>query len=232
MKTTTSISLTVIFSVALLTITCATNGRVPANYQLASSPSPQRAGQTPSTPPLSPSPVSSPDSAIRSIDFGKVRYPDLPDYSEPKAKSVTSKAGEVAPCCINYGDATGDGKEEAMVAVAIQTKGSAVPYVVYIFTLENQKPKLIWHFEAGDRAQGGLRRVFAENGKLQVELYGKNSVIGHNLYMSDEGLCCPREFTRTAYKWNGKNFEQAGEPTILENREGHGSPVMPEYKGP
>jgi hypothetical protein len=38
------------------------------------------------------------------------------------------------------------------------------PYYVYIFIVENGKPELIWHFETGDRADGGLRQVFAEKG--------------------------------------------------------------------
>lgn len=234
MKIKIIIGLIVIFSVGVLTIKCTTieRGTVSANYPLASSPSPQIMGQTPSPTPLFPSPLPIANSPIRSIDFRKVTYRDLPDYSKPKASRVTPKAGEVTPSFITYGDATGDGNEEAMVTVSIENRGSALPYYVYIFTLENRKPKLIWHFETGDRAEGGLRQVFAENGKLEVDLYGKNRVIGRNLYLGDEGLCCPRAFTRTRYKWNGKNFQQDGEPAILENPQGHGSPIMPQYRSP
>jgi len=156
----------------------------------------------------------------------------LPDYSKPEGSRIIRRAREATPSFINYGDATGDANEEAIVAISIENRGSAVPYYVYTFTLENGKPKLIWHFETGDRADGGLRQVFAENGELEIEIYGKNRVVGHKLYLGDEALCCPRVFTGTRYKWNGKKFEQDGDARILENPQGHGSPIMPEYKRP
>jgi hypothetical protein len=172
-----------------------------------------------------------PASPIRSVDFDNISYPNFPDYSDPdgrKKKYVTLKPGEGGPNFINYGDITGDGDEDAMVALGIDNHGSAIPDYVYIFTMEKGKAKLIWDFETGDRADGGLRNVYADNGQLVIELFGKDRVIGGQLYRGEEGLCCPSSFTRTRYRWTGKHFEEVSR-AVLKNPSSDANPVMPEY---
>jgi len=183
-----------------------------------------------STPAASPTPQSSVTSrsTIRSVDFDNLPYPNFPDYSGPEKKRMTLKAGEGGPNFINYGDVTGDGIEDAMVALESPTRGSAVVDYVYIFTIENGKPQLVWDFETGDRADGGLRNVYPENGHLVIELFGKGRVIGGQLYRGDEGLCCPSSITRTRYKWTGKRFEEISRE-VLENPTRDANPVMPQY---
>jgi hypothetical protein len=167
------------FGVALVTINCATS-----DSRSYSSPSQATASPSPavvepvSSPAPSASTISIANSPIRSVDFDKVTYPDFPDYTGSRAKHVTLKAGDGRPSYVNFGDITGDGAEEAMVALSIKNRGSAIPYYVYIFTMENGKPKVIWAFDTGDRADGGLRQVTAENGQLVIELFGKDRVIG------------------------------------------------------
>lgn len=108
-------------------------------------------------------------------------------------------------------DATGDGQDEALVIVKIDTAGSAIPQIVYIFSWVDEKPGLIWFFRTGDRADGGLKDLRAENGELIVELFGQDRfILGETetgkITGDEEQLCCPPFFTRSAYKWNGKNF--------------------------
>lgn len=110
-----------------------------------------------------------------------------------------------------YLDATGDASDEAVVILKIDTAGSAIPQVVYIFEWKNNAPELIWYFRTGDRADGGLKDLRAENGEFIVELYGQDRfVLGETetgkITGDEEQLCCPLFFTRTAHKWNGKNF--------------------------
>jgi hypothetical protein len=221
------LKLLAVLGFALSTIVCTTTES--RNYSLTSQ---STASPSPSVPQYIPSPVASPksitNSPIRSIDFNNVTYPDLPDYSSSKAKHVTLKAGQGRPSYINYGDITGDGVEEAMVVLSVENRGSAIPYYVYVFTEENRKPKLLWDFETGDRADGGLRQVYAENGQLVIELFGKDRVVGGELYRGDEGLCCPSSFTRTHYRWTGKNFQQISKE-VLANPKGNASPVMSSY---
>ncbi|MCA1640257.1 MAG: hypothetical protein LC768_18375 [Acidobacteria bacterium] len=121
----------------------------------------------------------------------------------------------------DYWDLTGDGKEEAILTLSIQTGGSAIPELIYIYTLQNSKPKMLWGFMTGDRAEGGLKEVYAENGELVVELFGvdkfENNEWKFNLPKEGAGgLCCPTVFTKFRFKWNGRNFALIGKPELFD----------------
>lgn len=123
---------------------------------------------------------------------------------------------DVAP--IEYGDVTGDGREEAMVVLYAEVGGTESSNDVFIYTLKNGGPALLWKFATGDRADGGLRRIYGENGQLVVELAGKNKNIGGDVYATDgtsTGACCPTVFTRTKYKWVRGRFVRSGKSEVL-----------------
>lgn len=63
----------------------------------------------------------------------------------------------------------------------------------------------------GERAEGGLRKVYAENSELVIELYGKGVRVNENLYGTNASVCCPSSFTRTRYRWAEKYFVRRGE---------------------
>ena len=114
-----------------------------------------------------------------------------------------------------YFDVTGDGVDEAVVVLKVETGGSAVPQLVYVFTWKVNAPELIWPFRTGDRADGGLKNVIADNGDLVVELYGQDRfLLGQTetgrITDDLEQLCCPTYFTRTVYKWNRNAFVMQG----------------------
>jgi hypothetical protein len=187
---------------------------------------------------VDPSPA--PNSGIRSIDFANFTYPAKPVYSEA-TKSFTllngkyrGKGGDpVGLVYLAYGDATGDGEEEAMAVLSISVNGTAIPYVVYVFTMKDSKPTLLWGFSSGDRADGGLRQVYAENTELIVELYGKGKFAGGDLYAEDGmtgGACCPTHFTRARYKWNGEAFQRMAKEEILPNPVGGAAVIMQRYR--
>jgi hypothetical protein len=117
---------------------------------------------------------------------------------------------------VKYGEVTGDSSEEAIVSAGIITGGITKLSVVYIFTLQNNQPKLIWNFESGDRGDGGLKDVYAEEKNLVVELYGKDRYIfsqKETLKVEEEydlDICCPINFTKTTYKFNGRDFTMKG----------------------
>jgi hypothetical protein len=131
-----------------------------------------------------------------------------------------------------YGDVTNDGSEEALVVHAMSIRGSGIPYLAYVYTWKRGSPQLLWSFWAGDRGDGGLRQVYAEDGKLVVDLYGKNRVVNReSTNMEDQiGVCCPQFFTRTRYEWDGSRFRRKGEE-VLPNPVGSAPLIKPEESG-
>lgn len=105
---------------------------------------------------------------------------------------------------------TGDGQEDAAVVLGTERGGNAGGTDVFIYTVSDNRPVLLWKFAAGDRADGGLKKIHAENGRLVVELYGIGTRVGQLQSSEDVGSCCPKHYTRTKYKWDGKQFQQNG----------------------
>jgi len=112
-------------------------------------------------------------------------------------------------------DVNNDGEDEALVVLKIETAGSAIPQVVYVYSWKDGKPVLFWSFRTGDRADGGLKDLRAEGGMLVVELYGQDRFLLGQFETGKIGddveqLCCPTHFTRSNYKWNGTSFLMQG----------------------
>ncbi len=173
--------------------------------------------------------------SIRSVDFANFTFPWLADIGDP-SKTFTLRSGELKPThdkngmveemgitlqSITYGDVTGDEGEEGIAVLGIVTGGSAIPHIAYVYALEDGKPRLLWAFSTGDRAEGGLRRVYADKSELVIERYSP---------VNSKGDCCPTLFTRVRYKWQDKQFKQASQEEALPNYEGHGSLLMKEYR--
>lgn len=179
-----------------------------------------------STPNQRPEPTATTGS-IHSIDFANFSYPGqyiLTDGS----KSFTLQRGKFAGggtqirfAYLNYGDVTGDGIEDAIVTLAPILAGTATPLVTYVYSLKDNTPRLLWVFSTGDRADGGLRRVYSENGKLIIERFSP---------INSKGTCCPTQFTRTKYSWDGTKFRQSGMVDTIPNPTGSADTVMPEYQ--
>jgi hypothetical protein len=172
------------------------------------------------------SPAPAADSSIRKIDFKNFTFPGTEDY----AGKFTLKNGEkpyehgkedgIDLDKTEYFDVTGDKEEEAVLRMSIQTGGTAMPNLIYIYTLKNKKPKLLWGFITGDRANGGFKSIYAENGELIVELFGKNKFVKDKWENEDDvldnnGACCPTRFTRSRLKWNGEKFVLKSNPEVF-----------------
>lgn len=164
-------------------------------------------------------------SPIAKIDFKNYTYPLPRGWQDADAKEAVLEKGlrrmseekiGLSYVTTKFGDVTGDKIDEAFVVLKIETAGSAIPQIVYIFTMKDDEPELIWYFRTGDRADGGLKNVYAaENGEITVELFGQDRFILGEVETSkitgdEEQLCCPTFFSRTHYKWNGKNFLMQG----------------------
>ena len=160
-------------------------------------------------------PSSAPSYSIRSVDFSNFTYSWIADLGNPK-KTFTLQNGELPPTRnerglvdgmgvslerVEYGDVTGDGQEEAIVVLSILTGGSATPHAIYVYGRGGDQTKLLWSGSTDDRADGGLQKVYAQNGELVLERF---SPVGK------KGDCCPTRFTRVRYEWRGHRFHQKG----------------------
>jgi hypothetical protein len=190
----------------------------------------------PPMPSAQPSPSPTPLSAIHKIDFENFTYPATPVYPKNQ-KAFTLKDGEYAgrlqtggaepePVSLVdtiYGDVTGDGVDDAMVVLTESIHGSAIPYFVYVYGLERNKPKLLWSFYAGERGDGGLRQIVADRGEMMVELYGHDRVVNGGTGSDEDnmGVCCPRFFTRSRYEWRDGHFRLKTKEAALPNPQGN-----------
>ncbi len=164
------------------------------------------------------------DAPVGKFDFKNYTYPLPRGWQDKDSKDITLENGSrrmsedqigMSYVTTKFGDVTGDGQDEAFVILKIVTAGAAIPQAVYVFTWKNDSPELIWTFRTGDRTDGGLKNLAAENGEVIVELYGQDRfILGEVETMKitgdEEQLCCPDFFTRTFYKWNGRNFLMQG----------------------
>jgi len=158
-------------------------------------------------------------SSIREIDFGNFTYPAQPSIGG--RGTFTLRNSELPPerdangrvigmwlelLNVVYGDMTGDGAEEAIVIHDWITGGSATPHVIYVYTLEKGRPKFLWGTTTGDRADGGLKSAYAENGYLVLETYSPEG---------KRGDCCPVAYIKTRYQLHGKKISVAGKPEAI-----------------
>ena len=179
------------------------------------------------------------DTSIGKFDFKNYTYPLPRGWQDKDGKDVTLQNGSrrmseehigMSYVTTKFGDVTGDGQDEAFVILKIVTAGAAIPQSVNVFTWKNGAPELIWIFRTGDRTDGGLKNLFAENGEVVIELYGQDRFILGEVETSritgdEEQLCCPDFFSRTRYKWNGRNFLVQGKRQTYSITDQNASPL-------
>lgn len=179
------------------------------------------------SPPARPSPAAaaggSAGASIRATDFRNFRYV-FGEASWTLVNGTQPDAGEEELRYefddVSYGDVTGDGRDEALVTITAETGGTMRPHWVFVYGAGARGPELLWAFESGDRAAGGLKSVSAEGGMLIVDLLGKNMIPSDPTTFgahddTAQGACCPSMFTRTRYAWNGRAFVLRGPPEVL-----------------
>ncbi|MEP6903762.1 MAG: hypothetical protein ABJA66_18710 [Actinomycetota bacterium] len=167
-------------------------------------------------------------SPLGKFDFKNFSYPlphgwqdsdgdevELVNGKRPMEMSEEVKRIGMSYVTTKFLDATGDGQEEAFVILKIDTGGSAIPHLVYVFQWKDEKPEMLWYFRTGDRADGGLKDIRAENGETVIELFGQDRYIVGELDTAkitgdEEQLCCPTHFTQSRYKWNSNAFRMQG----------------------
>jgi hypothetical protein len=161
------------------------------------------------------------DAAIGKVDFANFTFPLPRGWQNATEKEVKLEDGKhpmtketvgMMLLQVKYSDLTGDSEAEAMVVLGVITGGLTNLNIVYIVKQEGNSPRIIWTFETGDKGDGGLKDISAENSLLNLELYGKDRYIfrqKETLKIEDDydtPVCCPKWFTKSTYKWNGRDF--------------------------
>ena len=140
---------------------------------------------------------------------GKIEVDVPSDSNEPSAFELVN---------IQYSDVTGDGVEEAVITIRMDVMGNSMPYVVFVYTLTDGEPKMLWAHETGDRADEGLRNVYVtDDHLLAVEQYNADKLVANGGEAIAVGLCCPKTSTRTFYKWHQSQFLKFREETHPNN---------------
>lgn len=187
----------------------------------------QSVSRTSPTPNATRTPIVDPEfPPISRVDFKNFAFPETNGYERFKLKNgekpfIFGKEDGVDLFKTEYADLTGDDNEEAILTMSIQTGGSAIPNLIYIYTLKDDKPKPLWNFMTGDRADGGLKKLYVENGELIVELFGDSKLVNNkwSFYIPKEkylGDGRPSIYTRNRFKWNGKKFVLEGKPELFD----------------
>jgi len=154
---------------------------------------------------------------IRKVDFKNFTY-SAHCISE-KPSNVTVKDGEFSEekqqdgyvdrfyfnvFDVSFGDLNADGHEEAMVLTVCNTGGTGNFSEGFIYTLRSGSPVLSARIPGGDRADGGLRKAFVEDGLL---------VVNSNDPGEDGGACCPQVIVTTKYRMSGDRIAKVGNET-------------------
>lgn len=168
-------------------------------------------------------------STIREVDFKNFTYPWTEDQGgdgnfaleNGKKERLDKDDIEATFETVEYGDVTNDGEEEAFVSIYPYSGGNCQCIMVFIYTLENKQPKLLWSFDTFDKAVGGFKKAYADGGELVVETFGDNNFENGKWKFSFpenkfRGFCCPTVYTKIRFKWNGEKFVEEGERELFD----------------
>ena len=166
-------------------------------------------------------------SNIKEVDFKNFTYPVETGKDTFTLKNGETPFGDGKDVLfslenIEFADLTNDGEDEAIIKILSDYGGTSTSFI-YIFTLENRKPKNLWTAAAGFDAKGGLKRLYSENGGIIVELFGSNQFIeDKNKFEFSEKAGVPQNsyrptsFTKFRFKWNGEKVVPEGEPETFD----------------
>ena len=152
-------------------------------------------------------------SSIRQIDFQNFTFPWTKTFGG-KEKTFTLKNGiteladerKLSFNSLSYIDAADGYDEQALVVVKIDD-GNATYEMLYVFAVENNRPKLLESFEFGeDYISFGT--AFTAHGELIIETY-------HQL--SGDAECCPSIIEIADYKWQKDKFVLQGDSQKIPN---------------
>ncbi len=161
------------------------------------------------------------ESPMAKVDFKNFSYPMEIGAKDEMEKSLTLKDGKLEKTKtakgaelgkVQYADLTGDKIDEAIVEVGITGEKDAKSNMVYVYTLENEKPKLLWNFETAGGEKNGIKEISAKDGKLLVEMFGDVKFNKGNFEVVKSKEKVDGKTTKIELEWKDKGFE------VVENK--------------
>lgn len=152
-------------------------------------------------------------SSICSIDFQNFTFPWTKTFGYGE-KSFALKNGttnlsderKLSLNSLSYVDVADDYDDQALVVVKIDD-GNATYEMLYVYALENSKPKLLESFEFGEN-NVFFRTAYDAHGELIIE---------RSVQKSEDAECCPSIIEISYYKWQKNKFVQQGESQKVAN---------------
>lgn len=176
-------------------------------------------GSTDETSETSESTETTKKSPIEEVDFKNFKYSVMKedgktgDIELKDGKAEKSEGGESAALGnVQYAELTGDDKDEAIVNLTVGEEKEKTE-VVYVFTLEDDAPKMLWSFDGK-----AVKSISSEKGMLLVEHMGDAKFEEGAFKVSESED--KEKVTKTGLKWNGKEFapEAEGESGETESQ--------------
>lgn len=152
-------------------------------------------------------------SSIRKIDFQNFTFPWTKTFGG-KEKFFTLKNGvselshemKLSLKVLFYVEVADEYDEQALVDIKIDD-GNATYEMLYVFAVENSKPKLLGTFEFGEN-NISFGTAFDAHGELIIETYRQ---------LSGDAECCPSVIEISYYKWQKDKFVLQGKPQKITN---------------
>ena len=133
-------------------------------------------------------------------------------YKAPKGEKYGSGGEDYDLKNVYFLDVTGDKKKEAIVLISVLSCGGSCDggaYLLYIYSANYKKPKLLWRLETGSRAYGcSIKSLSIETSKINIELFGRCIT---EKDVEDDSLGILPKFnikdsTQLLYEFDGKSF--------------------------
>jgi hypothetical protein len=157
---------------------------------------------------------------VHSVDFKNFTYePSCAGETPTKVRVKNGEYSKETPqdgytdrfyfnvMAVEYGDVTGDGKDEAVILSNCNTGGTGQFTEGFVYTIKAGKPSLLIRVPGGDRADGGLRSFKTDGGLLVVEFNDPEKAAG---------ACCPEGIVIQKLRISGSKLLEAGNPIKRE----------------
>jgi hypothetical protein len=155
---------------------------------------------------------------IHSVDFKNFTYePSCAGETPTKLRVKNGEYSKETPeedklyfeiRAIQYGDVTGDGKDEALILSNCNTGGTGQFTEGFVYTMKAGRASLLAPIPGGDRADGGLTSITADGGNLVVEFNDPDKAAG--------ACCAEGSVTQKYHVSPGGKLAEVGAPIKRE----------------